>query len=65
MAWTRFRDPAGSVRTGEWNGDSVSFGGQTYDLEEIEILYPIDTSKIVCIALNYVGEKVLGLPRSF
>lgn len=53
MAWTRFRDPAGSVRTGEWNGESVSFGGMTYELEEVDILSPVSPSKIVCIGLNY------------
>ena len=66
MAWTRFRDPAGSVRTGEWHGDSVSFGGQTYDLEEVDILSPTDPSKIVCIGLNYrdhAEEVGMDLPE--
>lgn len=66
MAWTRFRDPAGSVRTGEWNGDSVSFGGQTYDLEEVDVLSPVSPSKIVCIGLNYedhANEVGMELPE--
>lgn len=65
MAWTRFRDPAGSVRTGEWNDDSVSFGGTTYDLEEVDVLSPVSPSKIVCIGLNYedhAAEVDMELP---
>ena len=56
MAWTRFRDPAGSVRTGEWHGDSVSFGGTTYDLDEVDILSPVSPTKVVCIGLNYADH---------
>lgn len=66
MAWTRFRDPAGSVRTGEWHGDSVSFGGQTYDLDEVDLLSPTDPSKIVCVGLNYedhAEEVEMDLPE--
>ena len=53
MAWTRFRDPAGSIRTGEWHGDSVSFGPTSYDLEDVDVLSPVSPSKVVCIGLNY------------
>lgn len=53
MVWTRFRDPAGSIRTGEWHGDSVSFGGTSYDLEAVDVLSPVSPSKVVCIGLNY------------
>ena len=53
MSTVRFRDPAGSVRRGEWHGDAVSFGGQTYDLDAVEVLPPCDPTKIVCIGRNY------------
>jgi hypothetical protein len=33
----RFRDPAGSVRTGERIDDGVAFGTRTCDEDEIEI----------------------------
>ncbi|RDZ64970.1 2-hydroxyhepta-2,4-diene-1,7-dioate isomerase [Haloferax sp. Atlit-12N] len=53
MHHVRFRDPAGAVRTGEWHGDSVSFGGENYDLDEVDVLPPCEPSKIVCIGRNY------------
>ena len=53
MSTVIFRDPAGSVRRGEWHGDAVSFGGQTYDLDAVEVLPPCDPTKIVCIGRNY------------
>ena len=53
MSTVRFRDPAGSVREGEWHGDAVSFGGETYDLDAVEVLPPCDPTKIVCIGRNY------------
>ena len=56
MHRVRFRDPAGSVRTGEWHGDEVSFAGSTYDLEEVEILPPSEPTKILCIGLNYAAH---------
>ena len=56
MHRVRFRDPAGSVRTGEWHGDEVSFAGSTYDLEEVEVLPPSEPTKILCIGLNYAAH---------
>ena len=53
MSTVRFRDPAGSVRRGEWHGDAVSFGGQAYDLDAVDVLPPCDPTKIVCIGRNY------------
>lgn len=49
----RFRDPAGSTRTGTWTEDGVAFGGRTYDREAVEVLPPTDPSKVVCVGLNY------------
>jgi 2-keto-4-pentenoate hydratase/2-oxohepta-3-ene-1,7-dioic acid hydratase in catechol pathway len=31
----------------------VSFAGETYDLEEVDVLPPVEPSKIVCIGRNY------------
>lgn len=56
MHKARFRDPAGAVRTGEWHGDSVSFAGETYDLDEVDLLSPTDPSKVVCVGRNYVAH---------
>lgn len=56
MQQVRFRDPAGSVRTGEWAGDGVTFSNQRYDLDEVTILPPVEPSKIVCVGLNYADH---------
>jgi 2-keto-4-pentenoate hydratase/2-oxohepta-3-ene-1,7-dioic acid hydratase in catechol pathway len=56
MHRVRFRDPAGSVRTGEWHGEEVSFAGRTYDLGEVDVLPPSEPTKILCIGLNYAAH---------
>jgi 2-keto-4-pentenoate hydratase/2-oxohepta-3-ene-1,7-dioic acid hydratase in catechol pathway len=56
MHRVRFRDPAGSVRTGEWHGEEVSFAGRTYDMEEVDVLPPSEPTKILCIGLNYAAH---------
>jgi 2-keto-4-pentenoate hydratase/2-oxohepta-3-ene-1,7-dioic acid hydratase in catechol pathway len=70
MKQVRFRDPAGSVRVGEWvdadgdsadtttagNGGQIRFGGETYDPEDVDVLAPCEPSKIVCIGLNYADH---------
>lgn len=53
MRKVRFLDPAGTIRTGEWLDNQVRFGGQTYELEEVDILPPTEPSKIICVGLNY------------
>ena len=53
MKRARFRDPAGSVRTGTWNGDAVVFADREYDLSDVQLLPPTDPSKIVCVGRNY------------
>ena len=85
MKRVRFRDPSGSVRTGEWLNDDgevadtetasedgvVAFGGESYDPSEVEILPPVDPSKVVCIGRNYadhadeMGSDVPGRPLLF
>ena len=65
MRHVRFRDPAGSVRRGEWHDGHVSFAGNTYELDEIDVLPPSDPTKIVCVGLNYANhaeEEGMELP---
>jgi 2-keto-4-pentenoate hydratase/2-oxohepta-3-ene-1,7-dioic acid hydratase in catechol pathway len=70
MREVRFRDPAGTIRTGEWldgeeeseqtdtgDGDGrVRFGDRTYSIEEVDVLAPCEPSKIVCIGRNYADH---------
>jgi len=71
MKRVRFRDPAGSVRNGEWTGDGVVFADREYDLAEVDVLPPTDPSKIVCVGRNYalhaeeLGSDVPDRPLLF
>lgn len=70
MKRVRFRDPAGTVRTGEWideSGDTaptdvagsdgqIRFGDRTYDPAAVDIFPPTEPSKIVCIGRNYAAH---------
>jgi 2-keto-4-pentenoate hydratase/2-oxohepta-3-ene-1,7-dioic acid hydratase in catechol pathway len=56
MHHARFRVPSGAVRRGEWHGDAVSFAGERYDLDEVDLLAPTEPSKIVCVGRNYVAH---------
>lgn len=52
----RFRDPAGSIRTGSWTADGVAFGDRVYDRRDVDILAPTTPSKVVCVGLNYADH---------
>ena len=56
MRHARFRDPSGAVRRGEWHGDSVSFAGETYALDEVDLLAPSEPSKVLCVGRNYAAH---------
>jgi 2-keto-4-pentenoate hydratase/2-oxohepta-3-ene-1,7-dioic acid hydratase in catechol pathway len=56
MHHARFRVPSGAVRRGEWHGNAVSFAGERYDLDEVDLLAPTEPSKIVCVGRNYVAH---------
>jgi 2-keto-4-pentenoate hydratase/2-oxohepta-3-ene-1,7-dioic acid hydratase in catechol pathway len=70
MKRVRFRDPAGSVRTGEWiddrgqpadtatagDGGRIRFGDRTYDPDSVDVLPPCEPTKIVCIGRNYADH---------
>lgn len=66
MRHVRFRDPAGTVRTGAWTDDSIEFGNEQYDPGEIDVLPPCKPTKIVCIGLNYADhaeEEGMEIPH--
>ncbi|MFC7073226.1 fumarylacetoacetate hydrolase family protein [Halovenus rubra] len=70
MKQVRFRDPAGTVRTGEWveadgspattdiagDGGAISSADRTYNPDDVDILPPSDPSKIVCVGRNYAAH---------
>ena len=56
MQYVRFRDPAGSVRSGEWTDDGVTFAGETYDHDAVQILPPSEPTKLVCVGRNYAAH---------
>lgn len=56
MHRVRFRDPAGSVRRGEWVDGEITFADRRYDPEEVDVLAPSEPTKIVCIGRNYAAH---------
>jgi 2-keto-4-pentenoate hydratase/2-oxohepta-3-ene-1,7-dioic acid hydratase in catechol pathway len=58
----RFRDAAGTVRTGSWAAGTpgvdgrITAAGRAYDPEAVTILPPCEPSKIVCVGLNYADH---------
>jgi 2-keto-4-pentenoate hydratase/2-oxohepta-3-ene-1,7-dioic acid hydratase in catechol pathway len=61
MRQVRFRDPAGTVRTGEWldgneSGEGVRFADRRYTIDEVDVLAPCEPTKIVCIGRNYADH---------
>jgi 2-keto-4-pentenoate hydratase/2-oxohepta-3-ene-1,7-dioic acid hydratase in catechol pathway len=53
MRHARVRDEAGYVRQGEWTNGTTRAGGRTYDADEVDVLPPVDPSKVVCVGANY------------
>jgi 2-keto-4-pentenoate hydratase/2-oxohepta-3-ene-1,7-dioic acid hydratase in catechol pathway len=71
MKRVRFRDHAGTVRTGEWldsdgtpaeddvagtDAGVIRFADREYDPTEVTLLPPCEPSKIVCIGRNYAAH---------
>lgn len=56
MRRARFVDPAGSIRVGELDGDSVEAAGTTYGLDDVRLLPPVTPSKVLGIGRNYRAE---------
>ncbi|MFP8952674.1 fumarylacetoacetate hydrolase family protein [Natrialbaceae archaeon A-arb3/5] len=73
MKYVRFRDPAGSIRRGEYDDGQIRFANESYhiDDESIDILPPAEPTKIVCIGRNYaahaeeMGDDVPDRPLLF
>ena len=66
MRYIHFRDPAGSVRRGRLEEDTVRFGDDSYELDAVDVLPPCEPSKIVCVGLNYAdhaAERDSELPE--
>jgi len=53
MRHVRFRDPAGSIRIGEWTDEGIRAAGRAYDLDQVDVLPPVEPSKVVCVGFNY------------
>jgi len=69
MRYVRFRDPAGTVRRGNWTGEDdaeivahpehgsrITLEDEEYAADDVEILAPCEPSKIVCVGLNYADH---------
>lgn len=54
MKFVRFRDMSGYVRTGNWTGSGIESAGKVYDFDEVNVLPPVDPSKIICLYGNYI-----------
>lgn len=42
------------MRTGEWSDTGIESAGQIYDSNEVDVLPPVEPSKIICLYGNYV-----------
>ena len=62
MRRVRFRDPAGAIRQGEWTDDGIVFADQTYDEGEVDVLPPVEPTKVVCLAGNYLEHAGGDIP---
>ena len=52
----RFRDPAGTVRTGKRVDDEIRFSDRLYVESDVDVLTPTQPTKIVCVGLNYIDH---------
>ncbi|MES3517415.1 MAG: fumarylacetoacetate hydrolase family protein [Natronomonas sp.] len=65
----RFEDPGGEVRRGKWTGEEgaeieanpvhgsrITLEGETFGVDEVDVLPPCEPTKIVCVGLNYAGH---------
>jgi len=53
MKRARFRDPAGSVRIGEWVDGTITAAGREYDADDVDVLAPTVPGKVLGIGPNY------------
>lgn len=62
----RFRDPAGTIRDGTRTDGKIHCATGNYVLEAVDVLPPVEPSKIVCVGLNYerhAKESGLEVPN--
>lgn len=67
MRKTRFLDPSGSVRVGDWTDDGIEASGRRYDPEAVDVLPPTEPTKVIGIGPNYesnVAEKDRDPPET-
>lgn len=57
MHTARFRAPSGLTVEGEWTDDGLRSGGRRYDPAAVEILPPVEPTKVVCQAGGYVDHR--------
>lgn len=62
MRSVRFRDPAGAVREGTWDDDGIHFATDTYAEDEVDVLAPVEPTKVVCLAGNYIEHAHGNVP---
>jgi len=71
MKRIRFRDEAGTERTGTITDETITAAGQEYAVSDVDVLPPCEPSKIVCIGRNYakhaeeLGNDVPDRPLLF
>lgn len=53
MRRARFVDRTGTIKTGEWAGDSIHWMGRTYAVDEVDVLPPVAPGKVLGIGRNY------------
>jgi 2-keto-4-pentenoate hydratase/2-oxohepta-3-ene-1,7-dioic acid hydratase in catechol pathway len=56
MRTTRFLDHAGTIRTGDWTDDGIVSHDDVFDPGAIEILPPVDPSKVIGVGPNYYSN---------
>lgn len=55
MRRTRFTDPAGTVRVGDWTADGIVAAGHTYAPANVDLLPPVSPGKVLGVGENYHG----------
>lgn len=66
MKIVRFQDRSGYLRTGFWTDSGIEAAGQKYNPEKINILPPVQPTKIVCLGDNYIEhlkERGFKIPQ--
>ena len=58
MRNVRFRDSTGKIRVGQWIESKIAFADWKFDPSEVDILPPVDPTKIIGVHTNY--ESVIA-----